>query len=152
LLYWWWGAYAPSHTNVVEGDHMNLNEIYEEMKQENNAAIAFIKSGKFYLTYENDATIISYLFGYKKTKGKVGFPIESIKKVLKKLDESRINYAIYNGSAVLFDDNNYYKLFEEANKDIIVSGMTNDLTKKIKDLIKKDANNYQKIKDFIDEL
>lgn len=131
---------------------MNLSEIYEEMKQENNDAIAFIKSGKFYLTYENDATIISYLFGYKKTKGKVGFPLESINKVLKKLDEDRISYALYNGSIVLFDDNNYYKFFEEANKDIVISGMTNDLTKKIKDIIRKDASNYQRIKVFLDEL
>lgn len=131
---------------------MNLSEIYEEMKQENSAAIAFIKSGKFYLTYENDATIISYLFGYKKTKGKVGFPLESINKVLKKLDGYRISYALYDGSTILFDDNNYYKFFEEANRDIIISGMTNELTKKIKDLIRDDSSNYQRIKVFIDEL
>lgn len=144
---------TPPATHILHrGKSMNLNEIYEEMKQENNDAIAFIKSGKFYLTYENDATIISYLFGYKKTKGKVGFPESSVKKVLSKLDENRISYAIYNGSTVLFDDNNYYSFFEEASTDIIITGMANELVKKIKKAIREDKSNYQKIKVFVDEL
>lgn len=131
---------------------MGLNDIYEDMKSSYIEAIVLIKSGKFYLTYDNDATIVSYLFGYKKTKGKVGFPVDSLNKVLKKLEECSISYAIYDGTVIQYEKNNYYIFFEKANKDIIISGMIKDLTNKMRKAISSDTSNYQKIKGFIDEL
>ena len=68
----------------------NIKDLFSEY-------VIFIKIGNFYECYNDDACIISYLFGYKiKTMTSddlvCGFPIVSINKVVSNLENRNINY------------------------------------------------------------
>ena len=54
----------------------------------------------FYNCYGKDAIIINYLFGYKIIKNnQCGFPINTLNKVINKLEEKKINYQIITKDA-----------------------------------------------------
>ena len=70
----------------------NIKEIFTDY-------VVFIKIGNFYECYNDDACIISYLFGYK-IKNMVSndktcdFPLSSINKVISNLKTRCINYIL----------------------------------------------------------
>lgn len=77
---------------------MGVKNIIESVKKVHPEYMVLIKEGSFYHTYGKDAYIISYLFGYKiKEIEKIkacGFPINTINRVVAKLETNKINYLI----------------------------------------------------------
>ena len=61
------------------------------MKNKNNC-ILLRQIGKFVNAFDEDALIISYLFNYKVINGKIGFPIDTLPKIINILEEYHINY------------------------------------------------------------
>ena len=57
-----------------------------------------LKQGNFYISIDNDALIISNIFNYKIKESnkiiKVGFPVNSINKIIMKLETLKLNYLI----------------------------------------------------------
>ena len=82
------------------------------MKKENQ--IILRKCGNFYSAYNKDSYILYYLFNYKIVMGRVGFPINSINKVLNKLEEKCINYLVLpdNKESNFKTKNNYKKFID----------------------------------------
>ena len=80
-------------------------EKYYKVKINHNDYICMIKVGSFYEVFDNDALIINELLKYKvkvvSNTFKVGFPINSIKNVTKKLKEESINYIVVDNDLVL---------------------------------------------------
>ena len=67
--------------------HRRRNKIE---RQYNKDLLLIFKSGRFYNTYGDDSIILNYLFGYKIIKeNKVGFPINSLVKVLNTLEDKK---------------------------------------------------------------
>ena len=60
---------------------MNKYEKYESLKKDNNKRIVFIREGKFYYTYNDDAIIIWDLFNYKWNKYSIAFGDSASRKV-----------------------------------------------------------------------
>ena len=54
--------------------------------------ISLRKNGGFYCAYGNDCYILNYLFDYKITDDRVGFPTSAYEKVVKILEQNNINY------------------------------------------------------------
>lgn len=114
--------------------------------------LVFMKVGNFYQTFDDDAVIMNYLFGYKIKDNRVGFPISSFNKIINKLDKSNINYFI-DDIEKRFDNNNYSSLLEKSNDilelkidfDNIYSYLYSNIERKY---IRRVVN---KIKDVIDE-
>ena len=131
---------------------MKLRDIFDDLKGTYLDKIILMKCGNFYLTYDSDAMILSNIFGYKKANGKVGFPVSILKKVTAWLKEKQISYMVYEGEEYDAENNEYYIYFKKASDGLIAEGMTSSLNKKIKEKIMENIDNYQKIKDFIDEL
>lgn len=77
------------------------------MKQENT--IKLIKKGGFYNVYNDDYYILYYLFDYKITNNKLGFPISIIAKVVTILENNHINYYITESEKQQYTNNNYLK-------------------------------------------
>lgn len=80
---------------------MSINTIWNSVKKLYPEYLIFVKIGKFYTVYNQDAYIISYELGYrlKEEKGKdlrysCGFPDVAINKVKAKVEELKINYMI----------------------------------------------------------
>lgn len=109
---------------------MGIVRIVKTIKQIHKTDITLVKIGKFYHVYGKDSYIISYFFGYKIKNVEncymCGFPINSINKVMAKLEENKINYLIVdrrnNYELDTISDNknlnNYNKYFEKSKKYI----------------------------------
>lgn len=136
---------------------MKLKEKYTLLKRENYDYVILLKSGSFYVTYDNDASILNYLFSYQIVNGKIGFPLKNIDKVTDELHNKSINYIIDNGEDTekirkKYQKNNYSQQFEYAKKNEFKLIMNNMLLERIKFLINSNEENYDKIRRFIDEL
>ena len=132
---------------------MVMHDKYLELKKLHNDTLIMIKVGNFYHIYDEDAIIMFYLFKYKISDNKVGFPVRSLDKVINKLTKNSINYYIDESNSKCFDNNNYLelldksKLYYELNleiDDIYTYLISNIERKYIKRIISK-------IKDVIDE-
>ena len=54
------------------------------------------KCGIFYETFDEAASILHYLFGYKIIDDRVAFPSNYLDKVLEIIKENKINYVLIN--------------------------------------------------------
>lgn len=141
-----------------EGQLMKLKEQYYQLKRENNKKIVLLKSGSFYVTFNEDAYIFNYLFSYQVKDEKVGFPIRIIDKVLFDLRNLSLNYFVVDdktGVVISYDQNEdkaYDKLQNIANQYTNEVQRNQELLEKIKQLIMGNPENYEKIKVFVDEL
>lgn len=122
--------------------------------------ILLLKIGTFYEVYNDDASIISYLFKYKikimSSGDKVcGFPLVSINKVLYILENKNINYIILDKSHNYEEEgkinykkkNKYYEVLDIAN------GYINKISRidRIKEYLLKDSSKLDDIENLIYE-
>lgn len=109
---------------------MAVTTIIKTIKSIHPDSIILVKVGKFYNVYGKDSYILSYFFNYKlkELEGIVscGFPIESINKIMAKLENKKINYLIVdrrnNYDVDEFCDNKnlntYNQIYERAKQYI----------------------------------
>ena len=109
--------------------YVMIKTMVETVKKIHKEDLVLIKIGNFYHAYGKDAYIICYLFDYKIRNDfsvTCGFPVNSLNKILSKLEDEKINYLVldrhdnYNVDEV-YDNknlNNYQKVYEKAKKDI----------------------------------
>lgn len=120
---------------------IKLIENYLILKTKHPHSLIIIKSGIFYLGFNNDAKVMAYLFNYKIKKGEnyllIGFPTAIIDKITKKFNELKLAYIIVN------------------NGDTYVSKSNQLTTKKYKRLVNQSAHIYQvtnQIEDIYEKL
>ena len=119
---------------------MAVLTIIKTIKSIHPESVVMVKVGKFYNVYGRDSYILSYLFGYKlKEIEKVsacGFPVESINKVMAKLENKKINYLLLdrrnNYDLDEISDNKnlntYIKTYEKAKEYINAKNRVNSIT------------------------
>ena len=129
---------------------MGIIDTVKTIKKIQVQDVVMIKIGKFVYGYGKDASILSYLFGYKIKKAEIeptwiecGFPICSINKVMAKLEETKINYILIDRrnnydvdeKADFRNLNMYEQIYEKASKYVKykkrIDNITNYLTKNI---------------------
>ncbi len=134
---------------------MKIKDVYNELLRQNKNCLIFVKSGMFYTIYDEGANIVNIIFKYQLRNNRVGFPIQGINKVINELEKLNINYIVYN-----FDDTSIYKEFENNvyenyyhlyRKKEYDEQCKKILIERIIYLIDLSKNNYNKIKEFIDE-
>ena len=105
----------------------NLKELFPEY-------VLLLKIGTFYECYNDDANIISYLFGYKiktlSSGDKVcGYPLVSYNKVISNLESRNINYISIDKA------HNYEEMdkmnYKKKNKYIDISSKANSYIDKL---------------------
>ena len=135
---------------------MKIKDKYSELKKQKEDFLVLIKSGTFYVTYYDDAKIMSYIFNYQINNDKIGFPISNLENVTRNLETQKISYYIYTDENTIKDyqseNNNYFNILNQSLKFINDKFLNDSLLSRISTLIKVNPNNYQKIKDFIDQL
>lgn len=119
------------------------------------------KSGNFYISFDEDATVLNEIFNLKinelKNNIKVGFPINSLDKYIKDLNNLGINYLIISNKEIIKKmsfNNNYYNEYRKSVFEIVsVNNKLNricDFVKSIKDIdIKK--NVIKKMENIIND-
>ncbi|MBP3920074.1 MAG: hypothetical protein J6D28_00745 [Bacilli bacterium] len=131
-----------------------LNDKYTFYKLNYFKYIILIKSGNFYITLDNDALIVSNIFNYKiKDSSSVirtGFPLDSLNKVVSKLEDLSINYLVIDSDIVSeqsFDSNQYDTyLMNIQDYKIVISRIT-----KINNTLKSNMLNCN-IKNVINDI
>lgn len=125
---------------------------YYNIKKDNKLCLVFLKSGNFYCTYAEDSLIMNYLFNYKVMDGRVGFPVNSINKVLNVLSARGVSCVVLEGNEVTVHEceNNDYvnvlgKAHDKLEKDIYIK----ELCAMVKEKIESDSNNYNEIHSFL---
>ena len=80
---------------------MSVSTIWNTVKTLHPDYIIFVKIGKFYKVYNQDAYIVSYKLKYRlrsenigNIKYSCGFPDVALKKIRAKMEELKINYLI----------------------------------------------------------
>ncbi len=128
----------------------------QKRKENQQKKIILLQSGSFYVTFFQDAEILSYLFSYKIHDDKVGFPTKNLEKVLFELQSKKLNYVIIrqNKKDILYDEeeSNYFTLLKVASSYSEESLKIGNLLEEIQYILEVNPRYYQKIKDFIDEL
>lgn len=133
---------------------MKIKDKYKELKYLNFNKVILIKSGNFYISYDEDAIVLNHLFSYQIVNNKIGFPLVTLPKIKEKLDELNVDYIIYNNEEEITtqtnEDNNYMNIYNKDKKEEFTTKINEVLIDRIRFLL-KDPNNYEKIKRFIDE-
>ena len=115
--------------------------------------IKIYKKGGFYHSYNDDSIIISYLCNYKIINNRVGFPINSINKVVNILVDNKIDYIIYNKDNIIdkyiSNDNRYYNVLIKAKSNIDINNRINNI---VSSLYKVDSNKLNIILEYIESV
>lgn len=120
-----------------------LKEKYIDYKKTYKNYLLLIKCGNFYVCLNEDAIVFNNIFKYKVIESsnfiKCGFPLISLSKIEKKLEELEVNYVVINSDIVekeKFDDNKYKKYLSSNNYDILLNRIN-----KINCILKDNLNN-----------
>lgn len=130
-------------------------DLFRILKIEYKDYIILIKSGSFYISFDEDAIILNKIFGYKivslKNNVKVGFPTSLIDKNSNILESKKINYLIIENKKVLssikFKFNNYKKYRENYLDFINIDMRISSINKRLKDISNSDS-----ITNILDEI
>lgn len=133
---------------------MKVKDKYEEIKCLHQDEVVLFKVGSFYVTFSKDAIVLNYLFSYQINNGKLGFPISSFEKVCANLKEKNISFYIFEEEDKNYrsDDNLYSDIARIAERSYYSKCSNELLLERIKNLITTNKDNYNKIKEFVDEL
>lgn len=120
-----------------------LKEKYIDYKSTYKNYLLLIKCGNFYVCLNEDAIVFNNIFKYKVIENsnfiKCGFPLSSLSKIEKKLEEFEVNYVVINSDIVekeKFDDNKYKNYLSSNNYDILLNRIN-----KINCILKDNLNN-----------
>ena len=87
--------------------------------------------------------------GYNVKNNKVGFPVNSLEKVISVF--SKMKVSIYSDMSFEFG-NNFKKYLDEYKSKFEVEWLMNDLNKNIKEILKRDKDSYKIIKEYISNI
>ena len=88
--------------------------------------------------------------GYNVKNNKVGFPVNSLEKVISVF--SKMKVSIYVDDMLFEFGNNYKKYLDEYKSKFEVEWLMNDLNKNIKEILKRDKDSYKIIKEYISNI
>ena len=114
-------------------------DLFRQLKLEYKNYLLLFKSGSFYISFDEDATIINNLFNYKlvklKNNIKSGFPVSMLEDNLKVIDENKINYIIIKNKRIIdkktYKPNRFYQHISSVYDIINFSNRVDDIFKKV---------------------
>lgn len=119
---------------------MKINNTIKVMKEIEPNSILLVKAGSFYNAYGKDTYILSYLFGYQiknieNTFNTCGLPTTALNKVLKQLEENKINYLVVNktlnyeveNKIEFKKENKYSEIYEKSYKYVLKRNRINSI-------------------------
>ena len=116
-------------------------------------SIVIRKSGGFYSVFDDDAIVVNYLTGYKVVNGKLGFPLNSLDKVINLLEDNKINYIVREGMKEVVSknykkNNKYGKVLDKGKKKYDIDYRVSSIIDKINNL---DYDRLCKLLDSVEE-
>jgi len=129
-------------------------DLFRILKLEYKECVILFKSGSFYISFDEDATILNNIFNYKivelKNSIKVGFPLNNLNMVISKLKELNINYIIVENKNIKekyeVENNNFSKYTSSVFEVISINNRIDKIVDKLKSI------DNDKIKDILNEI
>ena len=126
-------------------------DLFRQLKLEYKDYLIIFKSGSFYLSYDEDATILNNIFNYKivelKNNIKSGFPINQLENNLKIIDGKKINYIIVDNKRIIDKkeySRNKFAIYTRSVFDIVsFNNRINNIVKKIENI--DDSNEKENV-------
>ncbi len=113
----YYGYYKRVRKYSERNFKMKSIEKYKAYKEKYMNCIVFIREGKFYCTFVDDAIFIWNLFDYKWNKNSISFGESACSKVFDYLKNKSIGYVIVSNDDIFVKgDNKIYDLYLEAAK------------------------------------
>lgn len=117
-------------------------DLFRILKLDYKEYVILFKSGSFYISFDEDSIILNKLFNYKiinlKNNIKIGFPLNSIDLVLRKLEKLRINYVIIDNKNIInqkeYEDNNFSKFTSSVFEIISINSRIEKIIEKLKSI------------------
>ncbi len=117
-------------------------DLFRILKLDYKEYVILFKSGSFYISFDEDSIILNKLFNYKiinlKNNIKIGFPLNSINLVLRKLESLRINYIVINNKNIInqkeYEDNNFSKFTSSVFEIISINSRIEKIIEKLKSI------------------
>lgn len=114
-------------------------DLFRILKLDYKEYVILFKSGSFYISFDEDSIILNKLFNYKiinlKNNIKIGFPLNSIDLVLRKLEKLRINYVIIDNKNIInqkeYEDNNFSKFTSSVFEIISINSRIEKIIEKL---------------------
>lgn len=133
-------------------------DLFRQLKLEYRDYLILFKCGNFYISFDEDATILNNIFNYKivemKNNIKVGFPIKMIDNNLVDLKEKNIYYIVIDDKRIIKKNchgkNKYYEYVSSVFNIVSLNNRLNKIIEKIKSI--KDDNTRERILDKIEEI
>ena len=114
-------------------------DLFRQLKLEYKDYLILFKSGSFYISFDEDATILNNLFNYKivelKNNIKSGFPLNMLNDNIKIIESNKINYIIIDNKRII-------------NKKSFTRNKFNAYTKSVFDII----SNSNRISNIVKKL
>ncbi len=135
---------------------MKLRDKYLMLKSTYHDCVILLKSGMFFILFDDDAWIVHDLFHYQVLNNKVGFPEKNLEKVVFRLQDEKIGYVIYWSEDQELEkyqivSNQYYAFYENIKRWQFREEMNDLIIRRVKYLLEIDEKNYEKIRSFLDE-
>ena len=104
------------------------------------------RSGGFYSVYGEDCYILHYLFNYKISGDRVGFPLSAYNKVINVLNDNKVSYIDKNNNVVcdFKRKNNYNKLLELGKRKYSLNYRIDNIIEKLNTFSESDIDNVLK--------
>lgn len=131
-----------------------MKDKYYELKMKYEKYVVIMKSGIFYNVLGNDCYLMKCIFGYKINPFgdtiKIGFPLNTLNKVIGMFDQLKINYIVYENEIVIKRrfQHNQYDLYLK-NK-LTIEERINFIYFKLREL--KDTADFMNVLERIEEI
>ena len=136
--------------NIKRGENfkMDIEKIYEELKEKYNDYLILIINGKFYDALGDDGKILHIIQNYKYLRNRSGFPVNSLNDVTDRLSLYHINYLVFNNDIeykIEFKDNTYQSFLDKAKEEELIREKRNILYSELNKVLKFQNNKYDEI-------
>lgn len=133
-----------------------FKKVYFYLKKRNKNLVILVNCGKFYRTLGDDAYVVHEILKYKIHDELLGFPDNVLDNVIARLNNVKIGCVVCypNSKIVKYDvvDSNYNRYLQMAKLFFEIESKESFLHTLIHMCLVKDISNYEKIKDFLNDL
>lgn len=117
-------------------------DLFRQLKLEYKDYLIIFKSGSFYISFDEDATVLNNIFNYKivelKNNIKSGFPLNMLNDNIKIIESNKINYIIIDNKRIINKKSftrNKFNAYTKSVFDIISnSNRISNIVKKIESI------------------
>lgn len=131
-------------------------DLFRQLKLEYQDYLILFKSGSFYVSFDEDATVLNQLFHYKinelKNNIKVGFPLSLIDRNISMIESKKINYIIIENNNIVKKMKYKFNNFRKYSSSVFEVIQINSRIQNICERLKKLSNDHDHFSEILEKI